>query len=336
MAATTQSGLEPVLPRVSTRWLASVLVVASFVELAILRVGTRTAIHIPGLERVAGPYRVVAEAGRLAFFVAVVLLGILVPYLARDLSRLGTTHAAAGLIAFMGVAGLGALRLVDNDVLAPAVIAVVAALAAAVLSTQCSQVRVVVGLFVAAFLAAALRDVAQPGLTDEVSAILRSAELLGVLAATASGPLVRRSLALRRMPSGRLAYSAIAVGVVITGAILANASTVHILMLWNFGLTGTLPAAAYGLAVASWMVAVASSVRCGRHHLALALSFFFLGGIGLTSTYQSGLVVAGLGMVGLDAALTETNRLLAKTATTGDQGLRSCDEENHAGAVLDR
>lgn len=311
IAATHRSEMETI-PQVSTNWLASILVGASLMELTILRVGTRTAIHIPGLERVAGPYRVVATAGRLAFFVAAVMLCVLLPYLAGDLYRRGATRSAACVLTFVVVAGLGALRLVDSDVLAPAVTMVVAALAVVVLAQQQSQVRVIVGLFVVAFVAAALHTIVQSGPTGQLPAGLRQlprgSELLAVLAATASGPLVRRSLELRLIPSRRLAWTATAVGLLVTGATLANASTVHILMLWNFGLTGALPAVVYGFAVASLVVAVASSVRCRHHHLALALCLFFLGGIGLTSTYQSGLVVAGLGLLGLDITQVGTNR----------------------------
>jgi hypothetical protein len=81
--------------------------------------------------------------------------------------------------------------------------------------------------------------------------------------------------------------------------ILANPSTSHILMLWNIGLTGALPAAIYGLAAASLLVAVVSSFQCQQQTLALALVLLLLGGISLTSTYQSGLLIAGLGLMDL-------------------------------------
>ena len=295
---------EPVAAQVSARWLASVLVGASVLELTILRVGTRTAIHIPGLEEVAGPYRLVAAAGRLAFFVAIVVLAVLLPYLAHHLYQRGRARSAACLFTFVVIATLGGLRLVGNDVLAPAVTAIVALLAAVVLARQPRALRVVVGLFVVAFLASALRAILQSGfgggLTGGSGHLSRGAELLAVLAAVSSGPLVRRALGLDWLPSGRLAWTGIGVGLLVTGAILANASTVHILMLWNFGLTGALPAGAYGLALASFVVAVASAVRSGHRPLALALTLMFLGGVGLMSTYQSGLVVAGLGL--LDSA----------------------------------
>jgi hypothetical protein len=303
ITTTPHAAVHTVTPQVSTTWLASVLVGASLAELTILRIGTRTAIHIPGLEKVPGPYRMFAATGRLAFFAAVVLLSLLLPTLAADLYRRRAAHAATGVVSFVLVAGLGSLRLVGNDVMAPAVCAIVASLAIVVLSHQPREVVAVVGAFVVAFLAAGVHAVIQGGLggglPEGLNQLPRAAEWLAVLAAVASGPVVRRSLALAWFPSSRLAWVAVTAGLVVTGALLANASTVHILMLWNFGLTGFLPDAVYGLAVTSFVVAVASSIRHGQQHLGLALALFFLGGIGLTSTYQSGLVVAGLGLISL-------------------------------------
>lgn len=294
-----------IAPGVSTSWLASILVGASLLELTILRIGTRTAIHIPGLERVAGPYRVFASAGRLAFFVAVVLLVVLLPYLAHDLTRHGRARVAAALLSFVLVAGLGALRLVSSEFMASAVIAVVGSLAVVVLPRQRREVRTVAGLFIVAFLLGALHTVTQGGPSDgmnnELRQLLGVAELLAVLAALSSGPLVRRSLGLNWVPHDRLAWVGMSVGVIVTGTIIANPSTAHILMLWNFGLSGGLPAPVYGLAVASFVVALASTFSQGQVHLALALTLFVLGGIGLTSTYQSGLIVAGIGLLDLSA-----------------------------------
>jgi hypothetical protein len=303
---TRSAGL--VAPAVSVQWLASVLVGASLLELIILRIGTRTAIHIPGLEEFAGPYRLFAATGRLAYFTAAVLLCVLLPYLARELYLEGQTHAAAGLSIFVVVAGLGALRVIGNDVMAPAIIAIIASLALVVASRRRHGLGLVIAMFVVAYLAHASYVVLQGSFGGELPSASRQlplgAEWLAVLAAISSGPLVRRTLQLERRPSRRLMGVALAVGLVVTGAIVANPYTVHILMLWNFGLTGTLPAAVYGLATASLTVAVASSARCGQQRLALALTLLFLGGLGLTSTYQSGLIVAGLGLLNLADSVT--------------------------------
>ena len=317
-----------IAPDVSTSWLASILVGASLLELSILRIGTRTAIHVPGLERVEGPYRVFAGAGRLAFFVAVVLLAVLLPYLARDLFQRGRARVAAALLSFIVVAGLGALGVVDSEIMASAVVAIVGSLTVLVLAHQRREVRVVVGLFIAAFLLGALHTLVQGGpsswMNNELRQLLGVAELMAVLAALASGPLLRRSLGLNWVPHGRVAWASMSIGVIVTGAIIASPSTAHILMLWNFGLSGGLPAPVYGLAVASLVVAVASTFSRRQPVMAFALTLFVLGGIGLTSTYQSGLIVAGLGLLDLSA----NTRGIVSTPT-------DCDARGHEVVTAD-
>jgi hypothetical protein len=288
---------------ITTSWIASVLVGASLLELAMLRIGTRTAIHIPGLERIAGPYRMFAETGRLMFFAAVVLLALLLAYLVRDLYLDGRTRAAACLSSFVVVAALGGLRLIGNDVMAPAVTVIVAILGFVVLARQSRPVRVVVGLFVFTFLAGALQALLQSsvggGLTGPFRYLPTGVEVMAVAFAISSGPLFWRALRPGRALTRRVQWSAVVTGLLVTAVILANPSTSHILMLWNIGLTGALPAAIYGLAAASLLVAVVSSFQCQQQTLALALVLLLLGGISLTSTYQSGLLIAGLGLMDL-------------------------------------
>ena len=160
-------------PLVSAQWLATVLVAASLVELMILRVGTRTAIHIPGLEEIAGPYRVFAATGRLAFFAAVVLLAVLLPYLARELLVARQSHAAATLSIFVIFAGLGALRVIGSNVMAPAVTAIMASLAVVVLGRERRPLNVVVGLFILAYLAHASYGILQSSFGVEATRSFR-------------------------------------------------------------------------------------------------------------------------------------------------------------------
>ena len=156
-------------------------------------------------------------------------------------------------------------------------------------------------LFATAFLVGAtpavLRDARLEIRSDDVQRLVWGAETLAVLAAVSAGPLVRRGIGLGWLPSRRLALVGVGTGVMVSAVLLASPSSAHILMLWNFGLTGALPAALYGLAVTSFVVAIASCLRHDQQVLALSLVFVALGGVGLTSTYQSGLVVAGLGLL---------------------------------------
>src|SRR5690606_648435 len=47
---------------------------AALTELLLLRIGTRTFVHIPGLDLLSGPLAIVAETGRLAYYLTVVLV----------------------------------------------------------------------------------------------------------------------------------------------------------------------------------------------------------------------------------------------------------------------
>ncbi|MCP3991621.1 MAG: hypothetical protein GY724_21285 [Actinomycetia bacterium] len=274
-------------------------------ELAILRIGTRTAIHVPGIEQVAGPYRVLSATGRLAFYIAVVLLGVLLGYVALGLYRRRQSHIAACVVSFVVIAAMGGLGLVTSDSTAVAVTIIVFALTLAASRRQVPLIALTMGLFAGAYLVGAtpviLQSAGQIATSDGVQELRWLAELLAMLAGVSSGPLVRRGIGLGWIPSRRLALAGAGVGLVASSALLASPSTTHILMLWNFGLTGTLPAVLYGLAVASFFIAIVSSLRNGEHVLALAMVLFALGGVGLTSTYQSGLVIVALGLVNLDA-----------------------------------
>jgi hypothetical protein len=85
------------------------------------------------------------------------------------------------------------------------------------------------------------------------------------------------------------------------GSLAANSSTTKILLLWNFGLPGALPAIAYGLALGAFACTMAVLWRGGDRLAVAALALLVAGGIGLHSTYQSALVVTGLAVLGLAA-----------------------------------
>ena len=53
-------------------------------ELITLRVASRTAVHIPGLDSFAVGFEVLSETGRLAFYAAVVLVAMLMMSLTVD------------------------------------------------------------------------------------------------------------------------------------------------------------------------------------------------------------------------------------------------------------
>ncbi len=287
----------------STRSLAAMLIGASVLELVILRIGTRTAIHIPGIESVRGPYRLIAGFGRLAFALAVVLLAFLLMRLVRDLHRRGLDYLSASVLGFTLAAVLARTGAIDSGVLAAVTIAVVLVLMFGVFSACDRFVAVPIGLCALAFAVAATAGVLYrwTGVlsTGTLGWLTLRSEELAIIAAVVSGPLVRRGLGLPPIPSPRLMWTAVGTAVVVIGATVANPSSTHILMLWNFGLTGVLPAAVYGLAAASLVVSIASAARHDRPGVAAALVLLLLGGIGLISTYQSGLTIAGLALAAL-------------------------------------
>ena len=95
------------------------LTVFVLAELFLLRIGTRTLIHIPGLGRFETPIRVLAEAGRFAnsaavlFLVAVLVSMAYVRFKSRDPSSMLAGSAAVG---FLLVAGAGRLGVVSLSV----------------------------------------------------------------------------------------------------------------------------------------------------------------------------------------------------------------------------
>ena len=121
--------------------------------------------------------------------------------------------------------------------------------------------------------------------------LLPLTEALAVLACIASPMLVRINL--RRAPL--LAGVGVAFATLI--ALLASPATVKILLLWNFGLAGYFPAIVYAVAFGT-LAFTALSCRSTDTPLALGLALLVLGGLGLHSSYQSGLVILGLVTLG--------------------------------------
>lgn len=296
----------------STSYLAAMLIGASAFELVILRIGTRTAIHIPGIESVQGPYRLVAGAGRLAFAMAVVLLAVLLARLVRDFHRRDLDYLSTSVLGFALAAVLARAGVVDRDALAAVTVTVVVVLAIGVFSARDRFVATPIGLCALAFAIVATASMLHSGTgvvsTGTLAWLTLRSEELAVLAAIVSGPLVRRGLGLTWLPPRRLVWPAVGTAAVVIGATVANPSSTHILMLWNFGLTGVLPAGVYGLAAASLVVSIASAVRHDQPGVAAALVLLLLGGIGLISTYQSGLTIAGLALAATPGGNAEADR----------------------------
>jgi len=278
--------------------LAAGLALAATLELAVLRTFTRTAIHIPALEVMAGPYEYVARAGRYAYFVSATLLVLLLPVLAFAAWRTGRVPgraAAAALATFLVAA---ALALEDADGAWPGLLTVgaVLLLAGAVAAAAGPRASLVAFAFALAFGASALYVVAQsPG--EGLPAALSNARLLTVAEWAGVAFALATPLLLGARPGRRSYAGAGTVAVLVFGSLLANGgSTTRILLLWNEGLSGTLPAVAYAAAAGALAVTMFGLAGERQWRMAAGLLFILCGGIGLHSTYQGGLVVAGMAL----------------------------------------
>jgi hypothetical protein len=272
------------------------LALASLAELLILRTFTRTAIHIPALHVLAGPYEVLSAAGRFAYYVAAVLLIVAIPFLVVSLWNrrfLASRVAAIALGEFAVTAALARAGLLDDfvlDVLAVAAVLVVAAAAPWAVPRRPAAVIVA---FAMAFALTSGHPIVQGARQEGIGSWEgRPFLLLGEYAAVAfalSTPFI-----LKVAPTRRARIAAVAVGVLTFMFFLGNGATTRILLLWNEGLSGSLPSVAYAVAGGALFASVAALLGQRRPVAAIGLSLLVIGGFGLHSTYQTGLVITGL------------------------------------------
>ena len=262
------------------------------VELVMLRLATRTAVHIPGLDTLQGPVAVLAEVGRLSYYLAVVLVAlVLLIVVAGRGPRPELRIRAAAALALVAAlaAGLGTSPpLVAAGFLTASL---AAASAAPGRRPRVPPLVAVAALMVGA--ATTLVPVGDPATAlPRVAALLRVAEVLAVTAALLS-PLTVFGRQ-RIPPHPRSLVAAAATAGVVTAATVAAPSAVAILSLWAFGLPGSLPAVAYGVAAGAVALTVVEALRRGQVYTAWGWLLLTAGGVVLTSTYQSSLTVAGL------------------------------------------
>ncbi len=282
---------------------AAGLAIASAFELLILRTFTRTAIHIPGITALREPYEVLSFGGRYAYFVAVTLLMFAVPATAWTLwSRGGPVRRgmAVAMAGFAAMSGLAAMEFAGRLALDTATAGTVAVLAVGTASlTRRWTVAVPIGLFAGAFVLSSAHTLgesaAQEGLlTLRTDSALTAAEVVGVAFALAVPLLARGVLDRVSVASG------IVVAAVVFVAFLGNGgATARFLLLWNEGLSGVLPSVAYAGAAGCLAATLAAFARSRNGLAAAGLLLLVTGGIGLHSTYQSGLVITGMALLAM-------------------------------------
>lgn len=272
------------------------LTVFVLAELFLLRIGTRTLIHIPGLGRFETPIRVLAEAGRLAYYAAVVfLVAVLVSMAYVRLKSRDPRSMLAGSVAvgFLLVAGAGRFGVISPSVVGWSLLA---GLVVAALAGWRGRRSVPLALFALGVVSAgwsALGQGAGGGLTGrQVDTLLIIAEIALVLAAL-TAPLL-----LKQRPTRRALLIGLGAAAAATAILSVGASTVWILGLWTLGLPGWLPGVVYALAFGGLATTWWSAFDSGQWNVGVGVFLMTAGGVGTISTYQSGLVLAGVLIVG--------------------------------------
>ena len=146
------------------QWLPEATALAAGVELVILRVFTRTAIHIPGFTHLRSVYVPIAEVGRSAFYVAAVLLIITLTLIVGELFRTGGVAARAGAIGvaiFLGAAALARMGEVDELTLDGVTLAALLLLAPWALGSRHGRSRLPAVLLVTTFVFSGLTGAEQ-------------------------------------------------------------------------------------------------------------------------------------------------------------------------------
>jgi hypothetical protein len=278
-----------------TLWLA----VAVLAELTLLRTGTRTLVHIPGLGRYELSIGVLSELGRMAYYLAVVLVIVTLLYVAWLAWNRGTTsrRLTACLIgSFLAVASIGRLAIVPDTAVAWFSVAVLIGLVA----LNWNGVRCLpIGLFVAASAVASWTVLAQgtggglSGQTIDVAIVV--AEGLLILAAATTPLLIAGKITRPALVAGS------AVGVLFVAGFAVGGSTLSILTLWNLGVPGWFSPLAYGLGLAAAIVTIWSSVANRELRIACVVLLMIAAGVGPISTYQTALAIAAVALAGFDS-----------------------------------
>ena len=268
------------------------LVAAVLIEFLLLRTTTRALIHIPGLERFEIPIGWLAETGRFAYYLSVMLLLAILVLGATRLIRSDQrrdTLAGSVIAVFLAMALAGRVGLVTWVALGWASLGLLVAITA--LSWRGMR-SIPLAFFVFSSIAAGSSVLGQGdggGLSGvNVDLLVLAAEVGLVLAAITSPLLVEKRLT----PSSLIAGGAVTL--VTAGALVAGGSTLSIIILWNVGVPGWLPGITYALALGALTATVWLASSSNKPATGIGIVLLIAGGVGVISTYQTGLVFAGL------------------------------------------
>lgn len=277
------------------RILAGALGLVALVELVLLRSGTRTLVHIPGLGRYDVSIGVLNEVGRFAFYLSVVLLVVTLGYFAVWLWRMDTSlsRIAGSLVALsILVAAAGRMGMLEPSAVGWYSVGAIAGMAA----IGWRGVRSIpLALFSGSWVVAAWSVLGQgpgggiSGRSVDTSIVV--AESLLILAGVTAPLLVSGRTTTPAVVAGFAAFLIVAAGFSMGG------STPAILTLWNLGVPGWFSPLAFGLAFGGLVIAIWSALAAGERMTAASIGLLVAGGVGMISTYQTGLVLAALTIV---------------------------------------
>lgn len=283
--------------RQTLRMLAGWLGLVALAELLLLRTGTRTLIHIPGLGQFDVSIGILNEVGRFAYYLAAVLLVSTLIYLGRILWLTGTrsSKVISGVVwLFLTVALAGRTGLITSTAVGWLSLLVLVALLVSTWSGVRSMPR---ALFVAAWALAAWAVLGQDvggGLSGQsVDILVIAAEGLLLLAGVTAPLLVSDRPAAPSLVAGFGAFLVVATGFSIGG------STLSILTLWNLGVPGWFSPIAYGLAFGGLVVGGWTAMANRQTLTATAIALLVAGGVGTISTYQTALVFTAVLLLGV-------------------------------------
>lgn len=278
---------------IDLRWLALATAVVATVEMVLLRVLTRTVIHIPGLDWFRSPYRIVTEAGRFALYLAAVLLVVLMVVVAVRAWDRGGRPVTVVLLGFLVVAAGVRLGIVGETISGAATAVLVLAAVAAPPGWNTARRLPLIAMAVAFAITAAV-DVlgsAAPGVSLPTAALIQGSEALALLGATSLALLAPRPAVRRAVLAG------VAVAVLVAAALMRAEATTEILLLWNLGVAGYFHPLFYAAACGALTYAGVRSHLAGDDAAVAGVLLVLAGGIGLHSTLQSGELIMGLSLL---------------------------------------
>lgn len=303
----------------SVRLVVMAATVAAVFELVVLRVLTRTAAFIPGISERIGVVNAVGELGRLGYFVSLTLLATGLVCLAVLSLRHGS---AAGSVLAVALLAFGAFALAARLDWIPRIAADIVTLGtvvalASLVRPRRRVVAISLAAFSLAFVVAGIDAVWRNGGGTAPVGMggLLLAEWLVLVAAIAM-------IVAHRHGSGRALLGGALLGGVLVVAFMLASATVRILLLWNIGLPGGLPAVAYGVVAMAVVVAIVNAAQRGQLATVAGVCLLVAGGIGLQSTYQSGLAVLGLAVLALRDVLAGETWPVAATPSRPPSSVR--------------